>query len=61
MKSCFLHQRFGAGLGKESWSLVEEIPNMLLSKKINFNYIRKLLELVLSTEQKIMIIVKCYL
>ena len=63
VKSCSLHYRFGGGLREESWSLTEEIASMLLSKKkkkeVNFNYITKILELMLSTEQKIMIIVKC--
>lgn len=58
----FSSPQIWGGLWGESWSLTEEISNMLLSKKkkkINFNYITKLLELVLSTEQKIMITVKC--
>lgn len=62
---CFLRHQSGGVHGEESWSLTEEILNMLLSthtqKKANFNYITKLLELVLSTEQKIMMIVKRYL
>ena len=51
----------GLGAGRTAGTSLKKYQICCLAKKkkINFNYITKLLELVLSTERKIMITVKC--
>jgi len=54
-------QILGVGAGRTAGTSLKKYQICCLAKKkkINFNYITKLLELVLSTERKIMITVKC--
>lgn len=57
----FSQHSTGDSLGKKAVTALKERNCVPLGKKINFNYIPKLLELVLSIEQKIMRVEKWYL